>query len=284
MKATKIELNKNVNTEIFRIDYEDIKDKKIDESITLKCRNVFNKPGIVVVDNILEEEVLKNLQSSLSQKKRKFKSKFIDETKLNHEIITSKLKAARKISSFTSDLFGYNTPCTEFGLRNMICSKEPMHYDSFFLEDGLTPLMSITNIDFDYRLWNVGYHFEELLQKKQIEIEKLLKNDERNISTSIKLRENRDLNLGKNIFHKISFAPNSIWFTNPKIVCHQLVYGGGILINTWNLKNLPSKSQDALLREYGYTNTADQALRANEKNLFKRFSNKLGFKLKTLFR
>ena len=166
MKATKIELNKNVNTEIFHIDYEDIKDNEIDESIRIKCRNVFNKPGIVVVDNILEEEVLKNLQSSLSQKKRKFKSKFVDETKLNKEIITSKLKAARQISSFTSDLFGYKTPFKEFGLRNMICSKEPMHYDSFFLEDGFTPLMSITNIDFDYRLWNVGFHFEELLKKK----------------------------------------------------------------------------------------------------------------------
>ena len=71
MKATKIELNKNLNTEIFHIDYEDIKDNKIDESIRIKCRNVFNKPGVVVVDNILEEEIFKNLQSSLSQKKKK---------------------------------------------------------------------------------------------------------------------------------------------------------------------------------------------------------------------
>ena len=56
MKATKIELNKNLNTEIFHIDYEDIKDNKIDESIRIKCRNVFNKPGVVVVDNIFPHE------------------------------------------------------------------------------------------------------------------------------------------------------------------------------------------------------------------------------------
>ena len=143
--------------------------------------------------------------------------------------------------------------------------------------------MSITNIDYEFRLWNVGYSFEELLQKNQNQLGKLFKKDQRNVSASIKLRENIDLDFGKNIFHKISFAPNSIWFTNPKIVCHQLVYGGGILINTWNLKNLPVNSQDSLLRKYGYTNTADQALRANEKNLLKRLANKLGFKLKTFF-
>ena len=69
MKSTKIDLNKNVNTEIFHIDSKDIKDNKIDKDIRIKCREVFDKPGLVVVDNILEEDILRKLQSSLSQKK-----------------------------------------------------------------------------------------------------------------------------------------------------------------------------------------------------------------------
>lgn len=268
MKKTKIELNNKLFTKILHLDFHEIKNK-IDDSLKFKCREVFHAPGIVIVDNILEEDVLKDLQDSLSPKKRKFKDNFVDKDKLSKKVIFAKSIAEKAISELTTNIFGFNTPHKELGLRNMICGQEPMHFDSYFSKCGITPLMSITNIDLNYRIWNVGYNFEELLIKKSTELKKIFKNDRRQISASIKLRESNNSNLDKDLFHKISFAPNSIWFTNPKIVCHQLIYGGGILINSWNLNELPCKCQDCLLREYGFNKTAEQALKFSKENLIK---------------
>ncbi len=277
MKSTRIKYNNNVETEILHLDNEILKTEGINSELRSKCREIFHKPGIVIVDNALEPEILKNLQTSLSSKKRKFKDKFVDESKITNKVIISKRIAAEELSTLTSNLFGFNTPTSDFGIRNMVCNKEPMHYDSFYSKCGKTPLMSITNFDKKDRLWNVGYGFEELLIKRKKEITKLLENDQRNISISIKLRENSDMNLDKNLCHNISFAPNSIWFTNPKTISHQLISGGGILINTWTIDELKCKCQACLLRSNGFVKAANQSLKIKGRNKFKKF-------LKDLFR
>ncbi len=269
MYNSKIELNNIVNTEIIQLDFNQIKNN-IDYKLKQKCREIFHKPGIVIVDNIFEEKILKDLQNSLSPKERKFKEKFLDESYIDNKVLCAKLLAEERISEITNNLFGFNTPYKEFGLRNMKCGEEPMHFDSYFSKCGITPFMSIANIDIKDRLWNVGYGFEELLIKKNAELKKLFKKDKRNISASIKLREDKYSNLDKNIFHKISFAPNSLWFSNPKILCHQLVYGGGILINSWDLNELSCKCQDCLLRKYGFDKTANQALNYKKLNPIKK--------------
>ncbi len=275
MGKSEVLLNKNVDTKILHLDFNNLRNRNIDDSLRLKVKEIFHHPGIIILDNILEEELLYKLQKSLSLKKRKFKDKFIDKTKLTDEIISAKLLASKKISEITSNLFGFKTPYKNFGLRNMISNYEPMHFDSFFSKCGLTPLMSITNIDKNPRLWNVSSSFDNLLIRKKKEFKKLFEKDKRNISVSIKIRENFDLNFEKDIFHKISFATNSIWFTNPKIISHQLVSGGGILINTWDINELKCKCQDCLLREHGFDEEADRALQANKNILFKRILGKI---------
>ena len=275
MGVTKILLNENVDTKILKLNFNEIKEKKIDDQFRLKLRKTFHYPGIIILDNILDEELLNKLQLSLSSKKRKFKDKFIDQTKISEQVKFSKLIASEIISEITTNLFGFNTPKKDFGLRNMICNEEPMHFDSFFSKCGITPLMSITNIDKNPRLWNVSSSFDDLLIRKNKEFRKLFIKDNRNISASIKIRENCDLNFEKDEFHKIYFAPNSMWFTNPKIVSHQLVSGGGILINTWNINELPCKCQDCLLRKNGFNQAADQALQANKNNILKKIFRKI---------
>ena len=207
MGKSEVLLNKNIDTKVIHLDFNDLKSKNINDSFRSELRETFHHPGVIILDNILEEELLYKLQKSLSSKNRKFKDKFVDKTILSDEIIANKLIASKKISEISSNLFGFNTPYRDFGLRNMICNEEPMHFDSFFSECGLTPLMSIVNIDKKPRLWKVSSSFDNLLIRKNNEFKKLFKKDLRNISVSIKIRENFDLNFGKEIFHKISFAP-----------------------------------------------------------------------------
>ena len=51
--------------------------------------------------------------------------------------------------------------------------------------------------------------------------------------------------------HKFRFAPNALWFSNPKIMSHKLVYGRGAMFVTWMLSQPKCQCQKCILEEAG---------------------------------
>jgi len=251
---TKVNHSSKLDTKIIVVDYKDLTNKSFDQQEQLKYREIFESPGIIIVDNVLDQSTIANLRLSLSKKKRKFKDKFFDDNNYYQTVEKAKLTAEKIIYKLTLNLFGYDLDPKKMAIRNMISEKEPMHYDSYFAECGKTPLMAIFNFDLQPRLWNIGMHFDELLVKKKFEFEELISKDKSIIPISIKLRNKQSLLLDSDKIHTVAFAPNSVWFTNPKIISHQLVYGGGILITDWKVKEPFCKCQVCIMKKNGYEN------------------------------
>ena len=274
---SEVNLSSKIDTKIIVSDYKEITNKNFLPEQQLKYKKIFESPGIVIIDNVLDQSTVADLRLSLSKKKRKFKDKFFDNNKFHKSVNKAKLTSEKIIYQLALNLFGYDLVSKKMDIRNMISQQEPMHYDSYFAECGQTPLMAIFNFDMQPRLWNVGMHFDEFLVKKKVEFEDLINKDKSTIPISIKLRNQQSLFLESDKMHRIAFAPNSVWFTNPKIISHQLVYGGGILINDWKVKEPLCKCQVCIMKKNGYDNEVNLTIAHHKNNkkykaIFKKFN------------
>ena len=176
----------------------------------------------------------------------------------------------------TQNMFGYELPLKHStSYRPMISKDEPMHFDTGSIKCGKMHLMSILNFDIKPRHWKTSLSFNELVTIEYKYLKKILINDSRLIPPSAKIREysRKDSSsplTNKNLIHDIKFAPNTLWFANPKAISHQLVYGGGCFLNSWHVKITNCNCQWCLLKKVGFEETIDQEIKGKEKKLLKK--------------
>lgn len=254
--ASKVELNTDLKTPVLVFSYPESKAALGDPSHQAMVREAYETPGIIIIDNALDEDLVEALREGLSDKSRKFKQKFNEGIPPSKPLVAAIAKAGQDIAQIARDLFGYQLPPkADSSFRPMISADEPIHFDSYHVEHGLTPLMSIFNFARDERLWEVGPSFVELCTVKKAETQEILKDLPPGIPASLPLRVSAEKGYGPlsdpNWVHKIRFAPNSLWFSNPKIISHKLVYGRGAVINTWMVTEPVCKCQACLLAQAG---------------------------------
>lgn len=203
-------------------------------------REIFEHPGVVVVDRAIDEATLDALREGLSDQRRKFKDKF------NHGLPTSEgfkaayLHIAARIRELTENLFGYRLP--EKGNRSyrpMITENEPLHLDTYTVECGKTALMSVLNFDVSPRVWNVGPTIAEICRSHPDDVKRMVAELGPGESLNMRLRDaglrgDGPLRSGAPV-SRIEFAPGSVWYANPKAISHQIVFGAGAQFETWTI-------------------------------------------------
>lgn len=254
--ASTVQLNADLTTPVLVLSYPESKSALADPAHQTKVREAYETPGIIIVDNALDEGLVEALREGLSDKTRKFKQKFNEGIPSSPALVEAIAQAGQDIARITTELFGYRLPPkADSSFRPMISADEPIHFDSYHVEHGLTPLMSIFNFDRGERLWHVGPSFAEICALRREQVQELLADTAPGIPASLPLRVAAEKGHGPlsdaDWTHKVSFAPNALWFSNPKIISHKLVYGRGALINTWMITEPVCKCQRCLLDQAG---------------------------------
>jgi hypothetical protein len=216
---------------------DDLTEFAKDESQS-EARRIFEFPGVLIVEEVLDEATLEGLREGLSEQRRKFKDKF------NHGLPTSDTfraaaaQAAARVREVTESLFGYRLP--EKGNRSyrpMITENEPLHLDTYAIECGTTPLMSVFNFDTVPRVWNVGPSLQEICRDHPQEVREMIDQRVPGESLNMRLRDAGLKGIGPlregTAVNQIEFAPGSVWYANPKAISHQVIYGGGAQFETW---------------------------------------------------
>lgn len=221
------------------------------------AREIYEFPGIVVVDGVFDEPTLNGLREGLSDQRRKFKDRF------NSGVLptTTTFKEAYEhaidlIPRLTQKLFGYGLGENgDLSYRPMITENEPLHFDTYPVECGLTSLMAVANFDVGPRVWRVGPSFREVCRDHRDEVEDILKDRAPGESPSVWLRAAGLRGVGPlregTAVHEIEFAPGSVWYANPKTISHQIVFGNGALFEQWTVDEPQCACQECLMRIAG---------------------------------
>ena len=221
-----------------------------------EARRVYNRPGIIVIDNAVGEPILSGLREGLSDHRRKFKEKFHHGHPKTETFKKAYSDVGKRITELTRMLFGYDLP--EFSARSyrpLITENEPLHYDTYEVECGKMSVMSVLNFDVRPRVWNVGPSFREMCRDSRSEVEDILKTKHPGESPSVPLRSAGlrgvgPLRAGKPL-HRIEFAPGTVWYANPKTISHQIIYGGGAYFEQWNIDVSRCECQACIFEDMG---------------------------------
>lgn len=223
-----------------------------------EARRIYNRPGIIVVDNVIGEPILSGLREGLSEERRKFKEKFNRGLPTSESFRQAYRETSKRIRDLTRILFGYELPeVSSPSYRPMITENEPLHYDTYEVECGKFSLMSVLNFDVRPRVWKVGPSFREICRDSRKDVEEILKNKHPGESPSVPLRSaglrgTGPLNAGAPLHH-IEFAPGAVWYANPKTTSHQIIYGGGAYFEQWTLDAPNCECQSCIIEELGLT-------------------------------
>lgn len=223
-----------------------------------EARRIYNRPGVIVVDNVIGEPILAGLREGLSSHRRKFKEKFNHGLPSSESFKLAYSDAILRITELTRKLFGYELPRVSApSYRPLITENEPLHFDTYDVECGKMSLMSVLNFDVRPRVWKVGPSFRQICRDSGKEVEDILKNKHPGESPSVPLRSaglrgTGPLKGGIRL-HEIEFAPGAVWYANPKTVSHQVVYGGGACFEQWTLDAPNCGCQSCIIEELGLT-------------------------------
>lgn len=223
-----------------------------------EARRIYSKPGIIVVDDAVDESILSGLREGLLQERRKFKEKFNRGHPATETFERAYKKVSKRITELTRALFGYDLPIiSAASYRPMITENEPLHFDTYEVECGKISLMSVLNFDVRPRVWKVGPSFREICRESSQDVESILKNKHPGESPSIPLRSaglrgSGPLKPGTPLHH-IEFAPGAVWYANPKTISHQIVYGGGAYFEQWTIGVANCECQSCIIEELGLT-------------------------------
>jgi hypothetical protein len=203
-------------------------------------RDVYLQPGIVVVDGVFNDSVLDGLREGLSSYQRKFKEKFNHGRPQTETFESAYREATGGITTLTRLLFDFPIEGDgKLSYRPLITADEPLHYDTYDVPCGEISLMAVLNFDVRPRVWNVGPSFREICRDSAADIEEILKKKKPGEAASVPIRT-----AGLNGFgplkagtpvHTIEFAPGAVWYANPKIISHKIVFGGGAHFQQWNI-------------------------------------------------
>ena len=222
-----------------------------------KARMIYERPGIIAINNVLRPEVIKGLKTALLNERRYWKQRFnqgLENT--SDEFKTSYAKAFKVIHEIAKELFGYvleNKASKSF--RPLLTIDEPLHFDTYEVPCGQTSLMAVLNFDFLDRIWHVGPSLEDLISNNTEYFIKTRKSLKPNENLMVRVREDGKKGIGpladiSNI-QRIGFTENTLWFANPKTVSHQIVYGGGALFVQWLIEEPDCGCQKCLFEKCG---------------------------------
>ena len=223
-----------------------------------KAREIYENPGIIVINNVLSREVIKGLKTSLLNKRRYWKQKFnqgIENTSKEFQAAYS--EANKVIRAIAEELFGYKlTKKASKSFRPLLTIDEPLHYDTYDVPCGKTSLMGVINFDHMDRVWHVGPSLETLVSNNSEYIIETKNNLKSNESFMVKIREDGKKGVGPlaNVpnIKRIGFTENTLWFANPKAVSHQILYGGGALFAQWVIDEPKCGCLECLFNKYGF--------------------------------
>lgn len=205
-----------------------------------EMRRIFETPGIVVIDNVLDDGILSGLREGLSAERRKFKDKFNKGLPETASFRQAYKGAITRITELTWYLFGYELPDKgNRSYRPLVTADEPLHFDTYTIDCGKTPLMSVFNFDTQPRVWNVGPSFSDVCKSHPDDISAMLDRLAPGESLSMRMRDEGQLGIGPlhkgTAVHRLQFAPGAVWYVNPKTTSHQIIYGGGAQFETWTI-------------------------------------------------
>ena len=103
-------------------------------------RSIYETPGVVVIDNALDDDLIDALRLGLSDKARKIKDKFNEG--VDAEVGKATMRAVEEITRHAKVVFGYDLPpSSDHSYRPMISAEGPMHFDTYHVECGVMSLM-----------------------------------------------------------------------------------------------------------------------------------------------
>jgi hypothetical protein len=221
-----------------------------------EMRRLYERPGIIVIDNVIGEPLLTGLREGLSDYRRKFKEKFNFGRPETETFKRAYNETIQRMTELTRMLFGYDLKDGgTMSYRPLITADEPLHYDTYDVECGKIALMAVLNFDVRPRVWNVGPSFREICRDSAGEIEEILKKKKPGESPSVPIRSAGLKGFGplKNgtPLHKVEFAPGAVWYANPKVISHQIIYGGGAHFQQWDIDVADCKCQACVFEELG---------------------------------
>lgn len=221
-----------------------------------ELRAIYERGGVIVVDDAIGEAILSGLREGLTSERRKFKDKFNHGHPESKRFNRAYTAISERMRELTLLLFGYDLPAVSArSYRPMVTENEPLHYDTYHVECGKMSLMSVLNFDVRPRVWNVGPSFRDICRDSGAEVQEILKTKHPGESPSIPLRSAGLRGTGPlgpgTPLHHIEFAPGTVWYANPKAVSHQIVYGGGAYFEQWTIDAPECQCQSCIIEEFG---------------------------------
>ena len=130
----------------------------------------------------------------------------------------------------------------------MVTGPEWMHFDTKPIDKML--LTSYLNFDTLPRIYKISHTFPWLIKNECKAMRKLKKAES---FYPVTIRANTIKNKGVLRYitpkHTILFDPGTIWFFNPHMISHEVVFGRGAMGQSWLVSNSKCKSQTQLMRK-----------------------------------
>lgn len=212
--------------------------------------SIIENDGFIVIDNYHWNFNQKLIQKSFENKCRSFDEKF--KTEVISENVAIELQIIKQqIIELTEFLFSKYSliACIKTkSYRPMITGPEWMHFDTKLIDKLL--LTSYLNLDSLPRIYKISHTFSYLIHNNYKKIKKLNKLNE---SVAVAIREETIRNTGliNNLTpkHLILLDYGTIWFFNPHIISHEIIFGRGAMGQGNFVSNSKVKSQKQLLEE-----------------------------------
>lgn len=212
----------------------------IDKALALNPSKIIENAGILVIDNIDWKFNFNKIQKGLKNRTfREYDSKFVDKN-LDIEIVNELRKGQQEVFDIFKQLFpNYKYKDRgkySLGLRNMITGPEPMHFDTKPYDQLI--LTSYINLDTQPRIYKISYTFKYLIEtyprwmKKLKALNKNIPREMREITI-----KNKGRLTNKSPKHIAIFSPKTLWFFDPQLIAHEVIFGRGTMAQTWFVTN-----------------------------------------------
>ena len=246
MVDTQVERDSRINLPITIFD-------SIESIEPFRATETFENCGVVVVDNVPIDWdwVLKDH----AKKRRKKLDEKVKMPSLTEDELEIYAKSVEKIRHVRDSCFpDYKFYQENNSSRLLNVGPEFMHFDTFPVKPGSQCLTGMLNVDDKPRVWNLTWNFPLLIQcqsKLMRKVYRRFKKKGENISVNLRAR----MEIHADPFqrgcpnYKVEFAPKSIFFFNPKLVAHRIVYGGGAVILASRTADASCLSQEGMLAE-----------------------------------
>lgn len=239
---SEIYLNKDCKTKIHLFDL-----KK--QAIPL-CHEIIEKNGIVVIDNLVWNYDKKLVQKNLEHNCRIFDGEFKTISPLP-EVMTELKLIQNQIAILVKEIFSaysYERNGHGIGYRPMVTGPEWMHFDTKPVDKmALTCYLNLDNLP---RIYKISHTFPWLIKNERKAMTKLKKAES---FYPVTIRANTIKNKGvinnRTPKHTILFDPGTIWFFNPHMVSHEVVFGRGAMGQSWWVLNSKCKTQTELMEK-----------------------------------